>query len=133
MVNVTALTQEDVDACPVRSVLVRVTGKWQILILMTLTEGPHRFGVLKRRIGDVTQRVLTENLRALEREGHITRKVFAGPPVAVSYELAPSGQELAALMLPLVDWAMNNFHAIARRRVDYDTRGGDDMLVSNWK
>ena len=129
MVNVTALTQEDVDACPVRSVLVRVTGKWQILILMTLTEGPHRFGALKRRIGDVTQRVLTENLRTLEREGHITRKVFAGPPLAVSYELAPSGKELAALLMPLVDWATENFDAITRRRAEYDTRADEEILV----
>ena len=129
MVNVTALTQEDVDACPVRSVLVRVTGKWQVLILMTLTEGPHRFGALKRRIGDVTQRVLTENLRSLEREGHITRKVFAGPPVAVSYQLAPSGQQLAALLMPLVDWATENFDGITQRRVDFDARTGADELV----
>lgn len=129
MVNVTALTQEDVDACPVRSVLVRVTGKWQVLILMTLTEGPHRFGALKRRIGDVTQRVLTENLRTLEREGHVTRTVFVGPPVAVSYQLAPSGQELAALLMPLVDWATENFDRITQRRVDFDARTGEETLT----
>jgi DNA-binding HxlR family transcriptional regulator len=127
MVNVTALTQEDVDACPVRSVLVRVTGKWQILILMTLTEGPHRFGALRLRIGDVTQRVLTENLRKLERDGHVIRTVFTGPPIAVSYHLAPSGQELAELLGPLVDWASENFDAITKRRLDFDARNDDNV------
>ena len=129
MVNVTALTQEDVDACPVRSVLARVTGKWQILILLTLTEGPHRFGALKRRIGDITQRVLTENLRSLEREGHVVRTVFSGPPVAVSYQLAATGQEIASLLIPLVSWATKNFDVINQRRVDFDARIGDEAQV----
>lgn len=129
MVNVTALTQEDVDACPVRSVLARVTGKWQILILLTLTEGPHRFGALKRRIGDITQRVLTENLRSLEREGHVVRTVLSGPPVAVSYQLAATGQEIAGLLIPLVSWATKNFDVINQRRVDFDARIGDEAQV----
>ncbi|MEL6234902.1 MAG: helix-turn-helix domain-containing protein, partial [Pseudomonadota bacterium] len=69
--------------CPIRTVLSKVTGKWQIVILLTLDDTPLRFGELKRQIGDITHRVLTENLRALQRDGYITRTVHDGPPVAV--------------------------------------------------
>lgn len=120
MVNVTALTKEDADACPVRAVLSRVTGKWQVLILVVLREAPHRFGQLRRRIGDITQRVLTENLRSLERDGYLTRTVHTGSPVAVSYALTDMGAEVAELLISLVDWAAKNSDTIRTNRNTYD-------------
>ncbi len=72
MVKVTAHTKEEAENCPVRSVLTKVTAKWNLLILLTLEDEELRFGELKRAIGDVTQRVLTENLRPLQRDGHPT-------------------------------------------------------------
>ncbi len=82
MVKVTAHTKEEAENCPVRSVLTKVTAKWNLLILLTLEDGELRFGELKRAIGDVTQRVLTENLRLLERDGHLTRTVHPGRKAA---------------------------------------------------
>lgn len=120
MVSVTALTREDVNACPVRNILARITGKWQVLILLALREGPLRFGELKRRIGDVTQRVLTENLRSLERDGYLTRTVHTGSPVAVSYELTEAGVTVGDLLLPLVDWAAQHAERVKKNRQDYD-------------
>ena len=110
----------DADACPVRNVLVRITGKWQVLILLALRDQSLRFGELKRTIGDVTQRVLTENLRTLERDGYLTRTVHTGSPVAVSYALTDAGVAVGDLLLPLVTWAGENAGAIAERREAYD-------------
>lgn len=120
MVEVTALTKEEAEHCPVRSVLTRVTGKWQMLILLALEEDELRFGALKRKIGDVTQRMLTENLRTLERDGHLTRTVHAGPPLAVSYALTPQGLSLVGVLKPLVFWAAEHFDAIDASRVKVD-------------
>ncbi|MEM8837244.1 MAG: helix-turn-helix domain-containing protein [Pseudomonadota bacterium] len=106
--------------CPIRAILSKVTGKWQIVILLTLDKGPQRFGALKRSIGDITQRVLTENLRALQRDGYLSRTVYEGPPVAVSYALTPRGESLVAMMWPIVDWANRNMEPIKATRRDYE-------------
>lgn len=116
MLKVTALTKEEVDGCPIRQVLSQVTGKWQMLIILALEDGALRFGAVKRTIGDVTQRVLTENLRKLERDGYITRSVFAGPPVAVSYELTELGHELLGHIKPMVIWAAGRHEKVAISR-----------------
>lgn len=106
--------------CPIRTVLSKVTGKWQIIIVLALEDGPLRFGELKRTIGDVTQRVLTENLRSLQRDGYLTRTVFPGPPVAVSYELTDLGRELVSLLTPIVHWADSNMETVKAARQDYE-------------
>lgn len=120
MVKVTALSVEDGDACPVRQVLSKSTGKWQMLILLTLDDGPQRFGELKRSVGDITQRVLTENLRSLERDGYLTRTVHAGPPIAVTYTLSDQGKSYTAHLMALVSWAAENFSQVKEARDQYD-------------
>ncbi|MCP9483790.1 helix-turn-helix transcriptional regulator [Shimia sp. CNT1-13L.2] len=120
MLKVTALSKEQAENCPIRSVLSKVTGKWQLLILLVLSSGPQRFGALKRLIGDITQRVLTENLRNLERDGHLLRTVHAGPPLAVTYTLTEQGQDLVGVLKPLVIWADNNFPSIQASRQEVD-------------
>lgn len=122
MLQITALTKEDAAHCPIRQVLSKVTGKWQLLIVFALEDGPMRFGALKRGIGDVTQRVLTENLRSLERDGHLTRTVDAGPPVAVSYELTAMGRDLLAHLKPLALWAAQAHGEITLSRAAFDAR-----------
>ncbi|MEM9319981.1 MAG: helix-turn-helix domain-containing protein [Pseudomonadota bacterium] len=107
-------------ACPIRNVVAKVTGKWQVLILLALEDGALRFGVLRRTIGDVTQGVLTENLRGLERDGLLTRQVHAGPPLAVSYELTERGAGLVTMLKPLVLWAGENITSIKADRAAYD-------------
>lgn len=120
MFQVTALTKEDAELCPVRQVLSKVTGKWQVLIILALEDGDLRFGMLKRTIGDVTQRVLTQNLRSLERDGYLSRTVDPGPPVAVHYELTIRGTELLDLFKTLTGWAAYNYNAIQKSRERYD-------------
>lgn len=120
MLQVTALSKDDADLCPVRQVLPKVTGKWQVLLVLALEDGALRFGALKRTVGDTTQRVLTENLRSLERDGYVTRTVDAGPPLAVFYELTPIGYQLLSLLKPLVIWAGDNHSNIAKSRKAYD-------------
>ena len=120
MLPVTVTTKEGGQLCPVRNVLSKVTGKWQILIVLALEDGALRFGALKRTLGDITQRVLTENLRGLQRDGYLTRTVDPGPPVAVSYELTPLGQELVANLKPLVFWSSEQMDQVKTARMEYD-------------
>ncbi|MFY0311679.1 winged helix-turn-helix transcriptional regulator [Leisingera sp. D0M16] len=122
MLPVTALTKEQAEDCPIRQVLSQVTGKWQMLIVLVLEDGALRFGALRRTIGDVTQRVLTENLRKLERDGYITRSVDPGPPVAVSYALTPLGQELLEHMKTLTIWAAGRHQQVLDSRSAYDSK-----------
>lgn len=120
MLQVTALTKELAEHCPIRQVLSKVTGKWQVLIVLALEDGSLRFGKLKRTIGDITQRVLTENLRSLERDGYLTRTVDPGPPVAVHYELTDRGGELVILLKSLTEWAARNYDAVSKSREIFD-------------
>ncbi|MAM62628.1 helix-turn-helix domain-containing protein [Maritimibacter sp. UBA3975] len=122
MLKVTALTKADVDGCPVRQVLSKVTGKWQVLIVLSLEDGTLRFGELKRTIGDITQRVLTENLRSLERDGYVTRSVDPGPPIAVRYTLTDMGHELLPLLKALTGWAAERHADVKRARNEFDSR-----------
>ncbi len=120
MLPVGVESKSEAQNCPIRSVLANVTGKWRIIVILALEDGPKRFGEMKRCIGDITQRVLTENLRALQRDGYLTRTVDAGPPVAVSYELTPLGQELVAMMKPLVYWSNDHMDGVRVARLEYD-------------
>jgi DNA-binding HxlR family transcriptional regulator len=120
MLKVTVLTDEDAETCPVRQVLSKVTGKWQILLVLALEDGSLRFGELKRVVGDITQRVLTENLRSLERDGYLTRKVDPGPPIAVHYQLTTMGQGLLGPLKALVGWAAESHAEIRKSREAFD-------------
>ena len=111
--------------CPIRSVLSNVTGKWRMIILLALEDEPKRFGAIKRCIGDITQRVLTENLRALQRDGYLTRTVDPGPPIAVSYALTPLGQELVGALKPLVYWSNEQMDTVKTARLVYDRETRD--------
>jgi DNA-binding HxlR family transcriptional regulator len=87
-----------------------------------LEDGSLRFGELKRAVGDISQRVLTENLRSLERDGHLIRTVHGGPPLAVSYALTGQGAELIHHLKPLVFWAAENFEQVNSARITYDAK-----------
>ncbi|MDD9876618.1 MAG: helix-turn-helix domain-containing protein [Magnetovibrio sp.] len=120
MLPITITPEDDSGLCPVRAVLASVSGKWQSLILLSLEDGALRFSAVKRAIGDITQRVLTENLRSLERDGYLTRSVDAGPPVAVSYELTDLGRSLVEVYKPLVLWAAEHIGTVKDARARYD-------------
>lgn len=121
MVIVTLEPPNTAEDCPIRAVLSQVTGKWQLLLVLTLEEGPHRFGELKRAVGDITQRVLTENLRKLERDGYVTRTVDPGPPIAVTYALTGLGWELMEHIKALTFWAARRQSDVVENRAAYDS------------
>jgi DNA-binding HxlR family transcriptional regulator len=124
MLQITATTDEDQELCPIRNVLANVTGKWQLLIVFSLEDEPKRFSAIKRIVGDITQRVLTENLRSLERDGYVRRTVHPGPPVEVSYALTDLGQSLLHVLKQLAEWAAASYPAVRSARIEYDERGG---------
>ena len=104
-----------------------VSGKWQSLILLSLAEGPMRFSAIKRNIGDITQRVLTENLRLLERDGYLTRTVVETSPIQVSYQLTAFGAEFVTLFTPLAGWAEGALAKVVASRSDYDRRRSEGL------
>ncbi|CUH54124.1 winged helix-turn-helix transcriptional regulator [Shimia marina] len=120
MLPIGVANKAEASNCSIRSVLSNVTGKWRMIIILALEDEPKRFGDLKRCIGDVTQSVLTDNLRGLQRDGYITRSVETGPPIAVSYELTPLGRTLLEMLKPLVFWSHEQMEEVRRQRMEYD-------------
>ncbi len=112
--------EPDFDACPVRGVLDRIGDKWSTLIVLTLALRPHRFGELKRAIPDISQRMLTQTLRDLQRDGYVARRVFPTTPPAVEYSLTDLGQSLMVPLSGLVDWAVRTRGRVEAARRTFD-------------
>ncbi|PIP01021.1 Uncharacterized HTH-type transcriptional regulator YdeP [uncultured Pleomorphomonas sp.] len=112
--------EPDFDACPVRGVLDRIGDKWSTLMVLTLALRPHRFGELKRAIPDISQRMLTQTLRDLQRDGYVARKVFPTTPPAVEYSLTDLGRSLMTPLSALVDWAIRTRGAVEAARAAFD-------------
>ncbi|MCW2736570.1 helix-turn-helix domain-containing protein [Nocardioides sp.] len=106
--------------CPTRVVLDRIGDKWTALVIGSLEDGPLRFSALRARIGGVAPKVLTQTLRAMERDGLLTRTVHAQVPPRVDYELTPLGASLTGPIATLTDWAETHLSAILASRGDYD-------------
>jgi len=106
--------------CPVRDVMDQVSGKWASLLLLELMEAPLRFGVLRRRIPDISQRMLTQTLRDLQRDGYVSRTVYPTQPPSVEYKLTELGQSFATPLTALVEWAERNHQNIWRARAEFD-------------
>ncbi|MCU6481456.1 winged helix-turn-helix transcriptional regulator [Arthrobacter sp. A2-55] len=107
-------------ACPSRVVFARVGDKWASLVIQVLAEGPLRFSELRAQVQVVTPKVLTQVLRALERDGLVTRTVFAQVPPRVDYELTPLGRTLLGPLSELRHWAEHNVAAMLAARDAYD-------------
>lgn len=120
MGKVTALGAQDFANCPVRGVLDRVGDKWSVLVLLSLRDGERRFNELRRGIGDISQRVLTETLRDLERDGYLTRTVHPVSPPRVSYQLTERGHSILDPFHTLLAWAKENHASIRESRASYD-------------
>ncbi|WP_410638618.1 winged helix-turn-helix transcriptional regulator [Amycolatopsis sp. lyj-346] len=112
-------------ACPTRKLLDEIAGKWVSLVLVALGDGPQRYSDLSRRIAGVSQKMLTQTLRVLERDGLVHREVTPAVPVRVDYSLTPLGESLRALMAGFKAWAEANFEAVDAARTDYDARTPD--------
>ena len=106
--------------CPVRDVMDQVSGKWASLLLLELIEGPLRFGAIRRRIPDISQRMLTQTLRDLQRDGYVSRTVYPTQPPSVEYKLTELGQSFSAPLGALVEWAEQNHQMIRRAREEFD-------------
>ncbi len=106
--------------CPTRNVLDRVGDKWSILIVMTLAERKRRFGELRREIPDISQRMLTQTLRDLQRDGLVSRHVFPTNPPSVEYRLTELGTSLLGPMAGLMRWADTSFAALRPARDAFD-------------
>ena len=108
------------ELCPSREILGHVTGRWGGLILARLREGTKRFSELRREIGGVTEKMLAETLRNLERDGLVTRKAHAVIPPHVDYSLTTMGAECADRVAALQAWIEEHVKKVARCQIDYD-------------
>lgn len=98
---------KEFPACPVETTLVLIGNKWKVLILRDLMTGTKRFGELKRSVGDVSQKVLTAQLRDMEENGLVSRKVYAEVPPRVEYSLTPLGESLSPILSAMKNWGEN--------------------------
>lgn len=108
--------------CPARAVLDHVGDKWALLLLHRLGQGPTRFNALRRDIPGLSQKVLSQVLKRLERDGLVTRQVFPTVPVTVEYALTRMGECLTANVGPLLRWAEANMDQIRSAQSAYDGR-----------
>jgi len=117
---------EPEDCRAVSEVLARIGDKWTVLVVSTLGDGPKRFNELRKALGSISQRMLTLTLRALERDGLVTRTVFPTIPPRVDYELTKLGRSLLEPVSALGLWARKNRPMIqeARRRFDGGKKRG---------
>ncbi|MEU4604447.1 helix-turn-helix domain-containing protein [Kribbella sp. NPDC023972] len=107
-------------SCPARQLLDRISDKWVTLIITALADGPQRYSDLSRRIAGVSQKMLTQTLRSLERDGLLSRSVTPSVPVRVDYELTPLGQSLLPLIASIKGWAESHMPEVAAARSQYD-------------
>ncbi|MBO9556189.1 helix-turn-helix domain-containing protein [Cellulomonas sp.] len=108
--------------CPTRQLLDELSDKWVCLVLVALGPGPLRHGELRRRILGVSQKMLTQTLRNLERDGLVERTVTASVPVRVDYELTPLGRSLMPVVDALKVWAQAHMDEVEASRGRYDAR-----------
>jgi DNA-binding HxlR family transcriptional regulator len=112
------------DGCPSRQLLDRISDKWVALVLAALAEeGQLRYSALSRRLAGVSQKMLTQTLRSLERDGLITRTVTPTVPVTVEYDLTDLGASLQQVMLRLKGWAESHMDEVLLNRDRYDAAG----------
>lgn len=97
---------KNIPACPVEVTLMLISDRWKVLILRDLLSGTKRFGELKKSIGSISQKVLTSNLRSMEEDGLLTRKVYAEVPPRVEYTLTELGESLRPILLAIQQWGL---------------------------
>jgi DNA-binding HxlR family transcriptional regulator len=110
--------------CPTRLVLDRIGDKWTVLVVLLLSDGPMRFTDLRGHLGRVAPKVLTQTLRRMERDGLVTREIFAEVPPRVEYTLTDLGHSLIEPIAVIGDWAERHVHRITAAQAAYDTTHG---------
>jgi DNA-binding HxlR family transcriptional regulator len=114
-------------ACPSRQILDVLANKWTMLTMGALADGPLRFGALRRRLDGVTQKMLTQTLRTLERDGLVTRSVYPTIPPRVEYAATELGESVTALMSAIRTWSEENINAVLDARDTYDVRAAQEV------
>lgn len=105
---------KELPACPVEMTLQLIGNRWKVLIVRDLLEGTKRFGELKKSVGSITQKVLTQNLREMEESGLLIRKVYAEVPPRVDYTLTEVGYTLKPILDSMVEWGTSYKSAISK-------------------
>jgi DNA-binding HxlR family transcriptional regulator len=125
------LAKQEFDAfladCPSRLVLDRISDKWVTLVIASLADGPLRFSELSRQLAGVSQKMLTQTLRTLERDGLVTRTVTASVPVRVDYALTDLGVSLQDTVRHLTTWAESHVPQVREAQEAYDRRAGQEV------
>ena len=98
--------KKELPACPVETTLMLISNRWNVLILRDLMEGTKRFGELKKSLGNISQKVLTANLRAMEENGLLIRTVYAQVPPKVEYTLTDTVYSLKPVLDAMVQWGI---------------------------
>lgn len=98
------LTKQELPPCPVATTVGLIGNKWKLLIIRDLLAGTKRFGELRKSVTGISQKVLTDNLRSLEEDGLLTRKVYAEVPPRVEYTLSELGCSLKPIMDSMAEW-----------------------------
>ncbi|MDI5938193.1 MULTISPECIES: helix-turn-helix domain-containing protein [unclassified Micromonospora] len=111
--------------CPSRDVLDQIGSKWAVLVLGELgRHGACRFTQLRQQLAGVSEKMLTQTLRTLERDGLLLRTVYPEVPMRVEYELTPLGQTLRGPLKALTDWSVQHIEEVLDARKEYDERAG---------
>ncbi|MFE7718854.1 winged helix-turn-helix transcriptional regulator [Nocardia rhizosphaerihabitans] len=111
-----------VAECPARQLLDRIGDKWVSLAINALADGPLRYSEVNQRLAGVSQKMLTQTLRNLERDGLLTRTVLPEVPVRVEYRLTPLGEELLPVMRTIKSWAEQHMDQVLTARAAYDAQ-----------
>lgn len=111
-------------ACPTRQVINRIGDRWSLLVLCALEGGTLRFQQLRRAVDGVSQKMLTQTVRTLERDGLVRREIYASVPPRVDYSLTPLGASLSKSIVGLRMWAYANMDTIESARAEFDARTG---------
>ncbi|MEV5750000.1 helix-turn-helix domain-containing protein [Actinoallomurus sp. NPDC052308] len=114
-------------ACPSRQILDVLANKWTMLVMGALSGGPMRFGELRRRLDGITQKMLTQTVRTLERDGLVIRTVYPTIPPKVEYAATELGESVTALMHAIRAWSEENINAVLDARDAYDVRAAQEV------
>jgi DNA-binding HxlR family transcriptional regulator len=115
--------------CPSREILELIGGKWSLLILCALKAGPMRTGSMMRTVEGISQKMLTQTLRALERSGLVERTSYPEVPPRVEYSLTPLGTTLSVLVLQFEHWVIDNYEQVITAQVLFDTLHSEEADV----
>jgi len=113
----------------ISAILSRVGDKWTVLVVRELGDGPKRFSEIKRALGSISQKMLTTTLRGLERDGFVSRTVFATVPPRVDYALTPLGRDLLKPVGALGRWALDNAERVERAQRAFDAANGREAAL----